>query len=141
MRCPYKKECYHETYQALEDDMNNCIEYDVPLPLGVNLQCLNDGSGIANTLLTDNASYHNGCRGRFRSHIVQRAIAKKTNEGSDSEEGSFSPKKPRSSFNASLDRNTVQCAVRSFKMTAKSKSTELGVKTVARTLIHGLWNP
>ena len=32
-------------------------------------------------------------------------------------------------------------AVRSFKMTAKSKSTELGVKTVARTSIHGLWNP
>ena len=26
-------------------------------------------------------------------------------------------------------------------MTAKSKSTELGVKTVARTSIHGLWNP
>ena len=32
-------------------------------------------------------------------------------------------------------------AVRSFKMIAKSKSTELGVKTVARTSIHGLWNP
>ena len=52
---------------------------------------------------------HNGCRGRFRSHIVQRAIAQRTKEGSDSEEGSFSPKKTRSSFNASLDRNTVQC--------------------------------
>jgi hypothetical protein len=32
-------------------------------------------------------------------------------------------------------------AVRSFNMTAKSKSTELGVKTVARTSIRGLWNP
>ena len=51
--------------------MNNCIEYDVPLSLVVNLQCLNDGSGIANTLPTNNASYRNGCRGRFRSHIVQ----------------------------------------------------------------------
>ena len=55
--------------------MNNCIGHDVPLPFGVNLQCLNNGSGIANTLLTNNASYHNGCQGRFRSHIVQRAIA------------------------------------------------------------------
>ena len=136
LRCPYKKECYHEAYQALEDDMNNCIEHNVPLSLVVNLQCLNDGSGIANTLLTNNASYHNGYRGRFRSHIVQRAIAKRTKEGSGSEEGSFSPKKTRSSFNASLDRNVS--AVRSFKMTAKSKSTELGVKTVARTSIHGL---
>ena len=45
--CPYKKECYHEAYQALEDDIYNFIEHDVPLPLGVNLQCLNDGSGIA----------------------------------------------------------------------------------------------
>ena len=82
------------------------IEHDVPLPLGVNLHCLNDGAGIANTLLTNNASYHNGCRGRFRSHIVQRAIAKRTKEGSDSEEGSFSPKKiflalMRVSFNVS----------------------------------------
>ena len=42
LRCPYKKECYHEAYQALEDDMNNVIEHSVPLPLGVNLQCLND---------------------------------------------------------------------------------------------------
>ena len=32
-------------------------------------------------------------------------------------------------------------AVRSFKMIAKSKSIELWVKTVARTSIHGLWNP
>ena len=67
------------------------------------MQCLNDGPGIAN--------YLNGCRERFRSHIVQRAIAKRTKEGSDSD---------------------------SFNMTAKSKSTELGVKTVARlnTAIH-----
>ena len=48
-------------------NMMYLVEHDVPLPLGVNLQCLNDGSGIANTLLTNNASYHNGCRGRFRN--------------------------------------------------------------------------
>ena len=130
LQCPYKKECYHEAYQALEDDMNNCIEHGVALPLGVNLQCLNDGSGIANTLLINNASCHNGCRGRFRSHIVQRAIAKRTKEGSDSEEGSFSPKKPRSSFNASIDRNIVQCVC--CEKFQYGKSTELGVKTVAR---------
>ena len=93
LRCLYKKECYLEAYQALEDDKNNCIEHDVPLPLGVNSQCLNDGSGIANTLLTNNASYHNGCRERFRSHFVQRTIAKRTKKGSDSEDGSISPKK------------------------------------------------
>ena len=51
LRCPYKKECYHEAYQALEDDMNNFFEHDVPLSLGMNLQCLNDGSGIPNTLI------------------------------------------------------------------------------------------
>ena len=88
--------------------------------LGVNLQCLNDGSGIANTLLTNNASYHNRCWGRFRSHIEQRAKAKRTKLFLVLMRVSTA-----TLFNVS--------AVRSFKMTAKSKSTELGVKTVARS--------
>jgi len=142
MRCPCKKECYHEAYQALEDDMNDCIEHDIHLPPGVNVQCLKNGWGIANTLLTNKASYHNWCRRRFRSHTVQRAKVKRSKEGWDSEEGSFCPKKlilalmwvsTATLFNVS--------AVRSFTMTAKSKSTELGVKTDARTSRHGLWNP
>ena len=67
---------------------------------------------------------------------------KRTKEGWDSEQGSFCAKKlilalmrvsTTTLFNVS--------AVRSFKMIAKSKSTELGVKTVARTSIHELWNP
>lgn len=35
LRCPYKKECYHNAYQTLEDDLKYFVENDVPLPLGV----------------------------------------------------------------------------------------------------------
>ena len=78
MRSPYKKECYHKAYNTLENDFKMFVVNAVPLPLGVTLACLDDGSGIANTLLKNNAKYHNGCRGHFRSHIVQRALGKRT---------------------------------------------------------------
>lgn len=100
LRYPYKKDCYHTAYQTLEDDLNKFVKNVVPLPLGVNLECLDDGSGIANTLLNNKATYHHGCRGSFRSHIVKRALDKRTREESDNEEASFSPIKTRSSFNA-----------------------------------------
>ena len=40
---------------------------------------------------------------------MQRALHKQANEGSDSEEAPNSPKKTRSSFNASFNREKVQC--------------------------------
>ena len=61
LRCPYKQERYHNSYQTLEDELNRFVENDIPLPLGVNLECLNDGSGIPKTLLKNQAKYHNGC--------------------------------------------------------------------------------
>ena len=108
LRCPYKKVCYHNAYQTLEDDLKNFVENDVPLLFGVNLECINDGSGIANTLLKNEAKYHHGCRGCFRSHIVQRALDKRAREESDSED-IFSPKKTRSSFSATLNHDKIQC--------------------------------
>ena len=92
LRCSYKKECYHDAYQTLEGDMTYCIEHGVPLPLAMNIGYLDDGSWIVNTLLTDTAAYHNGCRGRLRSYMVQRTLDKRAREESDTEEESFSPK-------------------------------------------------
>lgn len=109
LRCPYVKECYHNAYQTLEYDLNQFVQNHVPLPLGVTLECLDDGSGIANTLLKNEAKYHNGCRAHFRSHILERALDKRARDESDSVEATFSPKKTRSSFNASLDPTRLQC--------------------------------
>ena len=94
VRCPYKKECHHDAYQTLENELKKFVEHDISLPLQVSLECLDDGSGIANTLLKNEAKYHNGCRILFRSHIVQRALDKRTRELLDSEEETISKTKP-----------------------------------------------
>ena len=59
---------FHKAIQTLEDDLFCFVLNDFPLPLGANLERLDDGSGIANTLLKREAKYHNGCRGSFCSH-------------------------------------------------------------------------
>ena len=45
LRCPFKKDCHHKAYQSLEDDLRSFVENDAPLPLGLNLKDVDDGSG------------------------------------------------------------------------------------------------
>ena len=66
-----------------------------------------DGSGIASTLLKNEAKYHNGCRGRFRSYIERRDLDERAREEFGSDENVT--KKTRSSFHATLDRSNMQC--------------------------------
>jgi len=91
LRHPYKKKCYHAAYQTLEDKLKAFVDNGIHLPLGVNLQCLDDGSGIASTMLKNEAKYHNGCREHLRSHNLQRAVVKRSRK--DSDDVAFSPKK------------------------------------------------
>ena len=91
LRCPYNKKCHHKAYATLENDLKNFVENDVPLPLGVNLEIFDDGSGIANTLLKNKAKYHNGCRSLFRGYMIERVLSKRKQQ--DNEETIVSPKK------------------------------------------------
>ena len=84
--------------------MHTFTDNDIPLPLGVTLGALNDGSGVAKTLLSNKAKYHNVCRTKVRAYVAERAIAKRKQQESDDEEETVSPKKTRSSFIASFDR-------------------------------------
>ena len=86
-----RKKCYHAAYQTLEDELKAFVDNGIHLPLGVNLQCLDDSSGIASTMLKNEAKYHNGCRGHLRSHNLQRAVVKRSRK--DSDDVAFSPKK------------------------------------------------
>ena len=97
-------EHFLKAYQTLEQDLIVFAEANIPLPLGVTLERLNDGSGIALTLEKNQAKHHHGCQGHFRSHNLQRARNKRAREESSSEVTTFSPKKNRSSFNVSLER-------------------------------------
>lgn len=60
LRCPYKKECYHSVYHTLENDLKRFVDKNIPLPLGMNMECVDDGSGVVRTLLKNEAKYHNG---------------------------------------------------------------------------------
>ena len=102
LRCPLYRECHQKSYQTLENELKAFHENSVELPLGVTLESLDDGSGIAQTLSKNKEKYHDACRNRFRSHIIKRALEKRRKEDSDSDGETISPKKTRSSFSASL---------------------------------------
>jgi hypothetical protein len=55
--------------------------------------------------------YHNKCRSRCRPYVLERELKKRQREDEASEEFACSPKKARSSFNATLDRGKPQCVV------------------------------
>jgi len=54
LRCPFNKECHHTAYETLADDLKYFVTNDVSLPLGVNLECLDDGSEVASILVKNN---------------------------------------------------------------------------------------
>ncbi|KAF5293088.1 hypothetical protein FQA39_LY13698 [Lamprigera yunnana] len=74
LRCPYEKECHHKAYEVLEVDLNNFIDNEVLMPLDVNVVCLDDDSGVANTMKTNKVTYHNGCQALFRSSMLQQQL-------------------------------------------------------------------
>ena len=107
LRKPYTQARWHSAYESLENDLRNFAANDIPFPLGLHLGCLDDGSGISNTLLKNNAVYHNACRTLCRPVMLEREIRKRTI--SHHEEDTSSPKKTRLSFNASFNREIPQC--------------------------------
>ncbi|KAF5283005.1 hypothetical protein FQA39_LY04876 [Lamprigera yunnana] len=106
--CPYEKECHHKAYEVLEVDLENIVDNEVSMPLDVNVECLDDGSGIVNTMKTNKVTYHNGCRTLFRSGMLQRQL-KKREMDSGNVGAAVSPKKTRLSYKSTLNREKAQC--------------------------------
>ena len=107
LRKLYTQARWHSAYESLETDLGNFDANDIPFPLGLHLGCLDDGSGISNTLLKNNAVYHNACRTHCRPVMLEREIRKRTIP--HREEETMSPKKTRLSSNASFHREIPQC--------------------------------
>ena len=78
--------------------------------MNLNLQRVDDGPGIAQTMLSNKAIYHHSCRTKFRDRYLQRALDKRKEQEEDEVEHT-NPKKTRSSFNASIDRDMDQCVM------------------------------
>ncbi|KAF5273475.1 hypothetical protein FQA39_LY07492 [Lamprigera yunnana] len=78
------------------------------MPLDVIVECLDNAYGIANTMKTNKATYHNGCRALFRSGMLQRQL-KKREMDSANVRAAVSLKKTRLSYKATLVREKAQC--------------------------------
>ena len=110
IRKPYTKETFHPAYKSLEEDLQKWFDHGVQLPMNVNLKRLDNGSGIASTLLQNQAIYHHSCRSKLRQHYLQRILDKQKED--IEEQSNISPiKQLRSSFSASIDRSRSQCVM------------------------------
>ncbi|KAF5299189.1 hypothetical protein FQA39_LY02362 [Lamprigera yunnana] len=81
----------------------------MPMSLDVNAECLDNGSGISNSMKTNKAIYHNGCRVLFCSGMLQRQFKKKETDSANAG-AAVSPKKTRLSYKATLDREKAYSA-------------------------------
>jgi hypothetical protein len=70
LRHPYKSTNHHHGYWTVENDIKAFIDKKIDLPVGINPESLNDGSGIAATLLQNEARYHHSCRTLLRNHFM-----------------------------------------------------------------------
>ena len=71
LRCPVSHPQYHSAFDTLEKDITD-FESINALPDGIKLTFLNDGSGIAKTLLANNALNHKYCRSNCNGNMFKR---------------------------------------------------------------------
>ena len=105
LRRPYKRKQDHGSYGDIEIAITDLVSKNIPLPFGLNTQCLNDGSGIEQTLLTNEAFFHHTCRERLR----KLKDSDQSTKSPVDEEPALSPKKLRKDFNASLNCDDPRC--------------------------------
>ena len=111
IRYPYKREQDHAGYESLETDLTELVDSGIVLPWGLNLACIDDGSGIVKTLLKSKAIYHAKCRTTIRKLIqpIREAKENKAKNNDDAEADQCSPAKTRKTCDLSYDRNSPVC--------------------------------
>jgi hypothetical protein len=80
IRHPYINTKFLSAYDSIEKDITNFLTNNIPLPFQVNLKELNDGSGIAATLLRNEACYHKTCRELIRQIGYRKRKSKNENK-------------------------------------------------------------
>ena len=103
IRKPYVRKQDHGSYAEIEKFITDITAKNEPLPFGLNEDCLNDGSGIKETLLKNKAFFHHSCRESLRRTSTLATSSVQSNKRSVEEEPAFSPKKLRKDFTATLN--------------------------------------
>ena len=94
-------------YATLESHVMNFINNDVPLPKGLKIQYINDGSGISSTLMKNEAKQHAKCRALLLPEKVERQLRKRVHP--ECLEPGYSPLKTRAKLDTSYKRDEPQC--------------------------------
>ena len=74
IRKPYVRLQDQGSYQGIEDDIASLQSKNIPLLYGLNVDSINDGSGIANTLLKNKAIFHHNCRDALKKRKKSVAL-------------------------------------------------------------------
>ena len=91
---------------TLEKDLTDFKQLNA-LPTGVNISNIDDGSGVASTLLSRAAVYHKSCRSSCNNYRFKRLRDSLERQGEKA--AVYSPKKLRSSFEACSEN--VSCII------------------------------
>uniref|UniRef100_UPI00358FF131 uncharacterized protein n=1 Tax=Myxine glutinosa TaxID=7769 RepID=UPI00358FF131 len=105
--CPARNG-YPESYETLARNLITLDSID-QLPFPIDIKRLDNGSGIASTLLEYEAILHKQCRKKFDDEKVQRAQKRAKVEGDGSSEVLPSSKRTRSSVDAKFNRKEPEC--------------------------------
>lgn len=111
IRAPYKRKQDHNVYTQLEKDLKELTENGILLPFGMNLSCIDNGTGIAKTLLDSKAIYHAKCRlviNKLINSIREDNEAEKKRKNEDADEHA-SPAKTRKTCDTSFNRHLPTC--------------------------------
>lgn len=142
LRCPanYKRLDYTSSYITLADNLIGFQDIH-SVPLHINLARLDDGTGIANTLVTNSARYHKSCYTACNSRMLDRAGDQRQRKISNQLEGNQasgepSPKKTRSSLDCAVTED--ECILCSGKydgllIRATSDDIDVNLKQWAHT--------
>ena len=104
----YKKFLDHANYPSLTNVSDHKIDW----------HCLDDGSGVLNSLIKNKGKWHQACRLQFYPSIVERTISKSVSDGNEAcmdegenveEETRRSSRQASTSIGNVIERNKSEC--------------------------------
>ena len=109
IRAPYKRQQDHNAYALLEEDLKELTKHGILLPFGMNLSCIDNGDGIAKTLLDSKAIYHAKCRQniyKLAKPLREDNEVEKKRKNNDADTHA-SPAKTRKTCDTSFNRHSI----------------------------------
>ena len=83
VRRPFQIERFHDSYDGIESDLKNFTAKGIEIPFKLDLNAIDNGSGIAKTLLQSQACFHHNCRVKIRPRLFGREPKMRENNAAE----------------------------------------------------------